>query len=153
MVAIQPNSIPAKVGSNDSGLVLHRRTLLLQESAPTSQLPVAQAARRRAPLLELLDFAQELLLRPRASLLGKIPAVSRCFGCPVPRYIPLLPLGLMNPKGLMFIRLSLKEAYIPYKVCWKPWKIRGMNRGYVLPPLEVFGGPAMAETCPLSKGT
>ena len=36
-----------------------------------------------------------------------------------------IPLGQMNPKGLlMFILLSPKGVYTPYKVGWKPWKPR-----------------------------
>ena len=49
------------------------------------------------------------------------------------------PLGQMNPKGLLiFIPLSPKEGYTPDKVVWTPRKPMGMNKGYVLPPLETW---------------
>ena len=63
------------------------------------------------------------------------PVVSRG-ACTYPFYIPL---GQMNPKGLrMFIPLSPKGIYTPYKVDWKPRKLRSMNKGYVLPPLDCW---------------
>ena len=67
--------------------------------------------------------------------LGNEPFGQKSRGaCTYPFYIPL---GKMNPKGLlMFIPLSPKGVYTPYVVGWKPRKPRGMNKGYALPPLE-----------------
>ena len=40
--------------------------------------------------------------------------------------------GACTPKGLlMFITLSRKGVYTPFKVGWKPGKPRAMNKGYV----------------------
>ena len=48
--------------------------------------------------------------------------------------------GPMNPKGLpMFIPFPLPKrgtVYTPYKVGWKPRKPLGMNKGYVIPPVD-----------------
>ena len=57
--------------------------------------------------------------------------------CTYPFYIPL---GQMNPKGLlMFIPLSPKGVYTPHKVGWTPWKPRGMNKGVCTPPFDCQG--------------
>ena len=51
-------------------------------------------------------------------------------------------------RKLMFIPLSPKAVYTPSEVGWKPWKPRGMNKGYALPPLETCYA---SVACPTPK--
>ena len=71
---------------------------------------------------------------PRPSSPNLAAAQKFVGACTYPFYMCL---GQMNPKGLlMFIPLSPKGVYTPYKVGGKPRKPRGTNKGYVLPPSE-----------------
>ena len=67
-------------------------------------------------------------------------------GC---KYIPLLHTPLTNdskrPGDVHTISSPPKGVYTPCQVGWKPRKPRAMNKGYVLPPLELpeFGPMGM----------
>ena len=68
-------------------------------------------------------------------------------GTPHPNHLEVETCGsrsLILQKG--YIPLSPKGVYTLYEVGWKPRKPRGMNKGYVLPPLERYVGfkPSMA---------
>ena len=81
---------------------------------------------------ELTSWRIRAVARQRNELAGRVAGVQGCQGT----YLCYRPWKHEPILGLLMFILSPKGVYTPYKISWKPGKPRGMNKGYVLPPLD-----------------